>query len=207
MQRPRPRHDSRRGIAVSSERARAAAAAAALALLLAGCGGDDETAGGAADLPGPVPDGTVFRESRAGGLLAPPFTGELLDGTPVRAADLWEERPLVLVFTASWCGRCADVHRETARAVDERDGAIALLGVVAEDDREPALEYADELDLGHPVVVAGERVWLNYAAREPPVVVLVARGGKVLRGWPGGVDGSTLSRRLAELVVAAPEPE
>jgi hypothetical protein len=48
--------------------------------------------------------------------------------------------------------------------------------------------------------VAPEQVWLNYAAREPPVVVLIARGGKVLRGWPGGVARDVLARRLAELV-------
>ena len=176
------------------------------ALLLAGCGGDAEIAGGAGDLPGPVPEGTVFSDSPRGGLPAPPFSAELLDGTSVRGADLWRERPLVLVFTASWCGRCADAHREAARAVDELGGAIALLGIVAEDDREPAIEYAEEVDLGYPVAVASERIWLNYAAREPPVVVLVGRGGKVLRGWPSGVDAGTLSRRLRELV-EAPERE
>jgi thiol-disulfide isomerase/thioredoxin len=146
-----------------------------------------------------VPEGTVFRDPPAGVLAAPPFSAELLDGTPVRAADLWRQRPLMLVFTASWCESCARVHRTVARVVDRRRDAVTLLGIVPEDDREPALDYAAELDLGHPVAVAGERVWLDYAAREPPVVVLVSRGGKVLRGWPGGVEASVLSRRLEEL--------
>ena len=52
-------------------------------------------------------------------------------------------------------------------AVDEHDGAIGLLGIVGEDDVEGGREYAEELDLGHPVAVAGERIWLDYAAREP----------------------------------------
>jgi thiol-disulfide isomerase/thioredoxin len=197
VRRARPRHDYR-DIAVSIEHARAAAAAAALAFLLAGCAGG-KTAGGEDDLPGPVPAGTVFEKPPAKALAAPPFSAELVDGTPVRGVDLWSERPLVLVFTASWCVRCADVHRQAAHAVDERDGAVALLAIVPEDDRDAARDYADELDLGYPVAAAAQRVWLNYAAREPPVVVLVARGGKVLRGWPGGVAASTLSQRLAEL--------
>jgi thiol-disulfide isomerase/thioredoxin len=153
-----------------------------------------------------VPEGTVFKQPPPRALAAPPFSAELVDGTPVHAADLWHERPLVLVFTASWCERCADVHREAASAVDEHDGAVGLLAVVPEDDRDAARDYADELDLGYPVAAAAQRVWLNYAAREPPVVVLVARGGKVLRGWPGGVAASTLSQRLAELF-PAPEPK
>ena len=62
-----------------------------------------------------------------------------------------------------------------------------------------AREYADELRLGHAVAVAPEDVWLSYAAREPPVVVLVGPGGTVLRGWPGGVEASLLDQQLDQL--------
>jgi thiol-disulfide isomerase/thioredoxin len=172
-------------------------ALAALLLSAAGCGGDDETAGGAADLPPPLPD-TVSFESATGGLPARDFTAELVDGTEVTASDLWRDRPVVLVFTASWCERCRGLHREVARVVAAHPGA-ALLGVVGEDDLEGAAEYAEELDLGRPVGSASEQVWLDYAAREPPVVVLVGPGGKVLRGWPGGVDPAVLDEQLDAL--------
>jgi len=174
--------------------------ASAALLLFAGCGGDDgDAAGGAVDLPGPVPAGVSFANPPRSAVDAPDFSVELLDGTPLTASELWQDRPVVLVFTASWCERCRDIHAGVAEAVDAHDGAIALLGVVAEDDVEPAKDYAAELDLGHPVAVASERVWLSYAAREPPVVVLVAKGGKVLRGFPGGVSGDDLAHRLEEL--------
>ena len=166
-----------------------------------GGGGGGDTAGGSADLPGPVPDGVVYAHPPQNALPAPDFSAELLDGTRVDAADLWADRPVVLVFTASWCERCADLHRDVAAAVDEHDGAIALLGVVPEDDAEAARDYADRLDLGRPIASAPERVWLDYAAREPPVV---SRGGKVLRGWSGDVDRDVLARRLDELVVTEP---
>lgn len=168
-------------------------------LLVAACGGSDEVAGGAGDLPEPVPTAVTFAEPPPSALAAPDLTAELLDGTTVTASDLWRDRPLVLVFTASYCERCADIHRQVARAVDEHDGAIALLGVVGTDDVEGGREYAEELDLGHPVAVADERIWLNYAAREPGLVTLVSRGGKVLRGWPGGVTAEELRPRLEEL--------
>jgi peroxiredoxin len=171
-----------------------------LALLaLAGCGGDDEVAGGAGDLPGPVPAGVEFAEPPLEAVAAPDFTGRLLDGASVTASELWRDRPLVLVFTASYCDRCGEAHREAVRAVDEHDGAIGLLGIVGEDDVEGGREYAEELDLGYPVAVASERVWLDYAAREPGLVVLVTRGGRVLRGWPGGATLAQLRPRLEEL--------
>ena len=166
-------------------------------VLAAGCGGDDETAGGAANLPPPLPD-TVSFEPATGGLPAPDFTAELVDGTDVKASDLWQDRPVVLVFTASWCEHCRAVHRDAARVVAEHPGA-ALLGVVAEDDLDAAADYAEELDLGRPVGAASEQVWLDYAAREPPVVVLVGPGGRVLRGWPGGVAPAVLDRQLDAL--------
>jgi thiol-disulfide isomerase/thioredoxin len=166
---------------------------------VAGCGGDDEVAGGAADLPGRVPAGVRFAEAPTGALPAPDFTAELLDGTPVTASELWRDRPLVLVFTASYCERCREIHRAAANAVAVHDGAVGLLGVVGEDDVDDGRDYAEELDLGQPVAVAGERAWLDYAAREPGLVVIVSNGGKVLRGWPGGATAEQLRAPLEGL--------
>lgn len=45
------------------------------------------------------------------------------------------------------------------------------------------------------------RVWLDYAAAEPPQVVLVSKDGRVLRGWPGGVDDEVLRTQIDELAV------
>lgn len=173
------------------------AASCLVLLLIAACGGAAERVpGGAADLPGPLPSGVAFAAAPESALASPDFSGELLDGTPVRASDLWDDRPLVLLFTASWCGRCEEIHREVTAVVDEHGGTIALLAVVAREDANGARQYARELDLGHPVAIADERVWLSYAADEPPLVALIAPGGKIMRGWPGGVDREILAQEL-----------
>jgi thiol-disulfide isomerase/thioredoxin len=177
----------------------------ALAGLLpaAGCGGDSVGAadGGASDLPGQLPEGVAFRAPPSDAPPAPEISTELVDGTPVTASDLWDDRPVVLVFTASWCDRCADVHRRAAEVVDEHEG-VALLGIVPADDAEGAREYAEELELGYPIAVGDEHIWLNYAIREPPAVVLVSSQGKVLRGWPGGVEAPVLASNLDGLVTS-----
>ena len=87
--------------------------------------------------------------------------------------------------------------RGSRRARRRRRGCSACVG---EDDDSGGAEYAEELDLGHPVASAGERVWLNYAAREPGLVVLVAPGGEVVRGWPNGVTAAVLSDALDDLI-------
>src|SRR5687767_12336316 len=70
-------------------------------LVLAACGGDGEVAGGAADLPGPVPAGVEYADPPASALAAPDFAAELVDGTGIRGSDLWADRPCLFVFTAS----------------------------------------------------------------------------------------------------------
>ena len=85
------------------------------------------------------------------------------------------------------------------RASSTSTRAPPCSAIVGPDDADGAQDYAEELRLGHPIAVASEDVWLNYAAREAPVVVLVGPGGKVLRGWPGGVDSAVLDEQLDAL--------
>jgi peroxiredoxin len=209
---------TREGGGASGARVFALFVATALALgallLVAGCTGTGEDAGnrvvshgGAGDLPGPLPEDVSFRKAPRNALDAPDFSAALIDGTSVTASDLWDDRPLVLVFTESGCGECANVQREIAEVVDEHAGAVALLAVVREDDLEGAREYAEVQRLGYPIALGGERVWLNYAAEEPPLVVLIAPGGKVLRGWPGGVDGEDLDAQLDRLYERPPSED
>jgi cytochrome c biogenesis protein CcmG/thiol:disulfide interchange protein DsbE len=139
-----------------------------------------------------------FSSTPPEGVDARDFTAKLMDGTSVRGSDLWKDRAVVLVFTASWCKQCREIHRSAAEVVKRHEGA-ALLGLVPADDGGPARDYAEELDLGDPLGTADDKVWLDFAAREPPVVVLVAPGGKVVRGWPGGVDDAVLDKALEDL--------
>lgn len=168
-------------------------------LVLAGCGGDGEVAGGKGDLPGPVPAGVSYAKPPASALPAPDFSVALVDGSPVRGSELWDDRPYLLVFTASFCNRCREIHRAAAGAVDDQAGAAGLIGIVGTDDTD-ASEYADELDLGYPLASADKRIWRSYAAREPGLVVLVARGGKVVRGWPAPPTEAELADALDRLI-------
>jgi thiol-disulfide isomerase/thioredoxin len=191
------RHDTYQPI-----RAAARALALGLVVLVAAvaCAGDgeDESFGGAEAVPGPVPSDVSFVEDVEGGVPAPDFTTDLVDGTSLTASDLWAERPLVVLFTASWCETCKAEHEKVAEVVAEHEGA-AMLAVVPGDDGEPAAGYAQELEVDHPVAVGDDEIWLDWAAREPPLVVLVAPGGTVVRGWPGGVERQVLAEQLDAL--------
>ncbi|MFI7604587.1 TlpA family protein disulfide reductase [Micromonospora sp. NPDC049366] len=189
---------------------RGAAVLALLGVLTAtACSGGDAPAdprplaGGAAALPGPAPAGLALRPAPTGAPGAPAVTGTLTDGSPVALADLWATRPVVLTFFTSWCALCAqrqDALSELARTYRDR---VVFVGVNTEDTAEDLQTYLREHRVEHPVVVDGDgAIWRSYAVREPPAVVVVAKGGALLRGWPGGVDATELDRRLRELVLA-----
>lgn len=170
-------------------------------LLAAACSGSDSESmrGGAVSLPGPVPEGVSFHDSSEEGVPAPVFTVDLVDGTPLTISDLWGQRPVVLLFTSSWCTHCAEQHVEIAELVASYEDAVALVAVAGQDDHDSLVAYTEQLRLDHPVALEADDAWLKYAVREPPLVALVGPGGRLVRGWPGGVDAATLEAEIEAL--------
>ncbi|MFE9955528.1 TlpA family protein disulfide reductase [Micromonospora sp. NPDC005299] len=189
---------------------RLAAVALAAALAATACSGGDEAptppapvAGGAAALPGPAPAGLALRPAPSGAPGAPAVTGALTDGSPVALAELWADRPVVLVFFTSWCTLCADRQAALGELARRHSDEVVLVGVATEDKPDDVQRYLREHRVEYPVVLdADGAIWRSYAVREPPAVVVIAKGGALLRGWPGGVDAATLDTELARLVLA-----
>lgn len=133
--------------------------------------------------------------------VAPPFTLPLLDGSTFNAASRWKNRPLVVFFLASWCSRCAAQQKDLADVIDEYGDAVDFVGIAAQDKPEALKAWRDKHDVPYPVGIDPDQaIWRRYAVRTPPAVVLIAPGGKLVRGWPGGVDKDTLSAQLDRIV-------
>lgn len=172
----------------------------AMATVLAGCGDAATYDGGKDSLPGPVPEGVRYApvDSEA---KAPPLTLTLLDGTRLDAAMLWRDRPTVVFFLASWCSRCA-TQQKTLAAVGERYGdKVAFVGLAGQDTKEKLRGWLTDKQVGYPVGIDPDlKTWRRYAVRTPPAVVLVAPGGKLMRGWTGGVGREDLELALEAVV-------
>lgn len=171
-----------------------------VAVAVTACSGDEA----GPTLPDAPSSDVVFAPNPPDAPTAPSFSGELTDGTAVEASEVWTDRPVVLLFTASWCGRCAEFHRQVADTVDTYDGDIALIALVDGTD-DGIDDYADEMAGAGTVVVVDTEVWNAYAAEEPPLVALVGPGGALLRGWPGSVDQEVLAAQLDGLFLERSE--
>jgi peroxiredoxin len=175
--------------------------AAFAALLLAGCGGADRpTDGGKDTLPGALPSGVSFAAAGSGAA-APPFSLTLLDGTRVDSARLWRDRPVVLFFFASWCSRCADQQHKLQALVERYRDVVTFVGLGGKDKPAAVRSWLDAHEVTYPVGIDdGLSIWKPYAVRTPPAVILIGPGGKLLRGWTGGVQTDVLAGELAQLV-------
>ncbi|WP_086819826.1 TlpA disulfide reductase family protein [Allokutzneria sp. NRRL B-24872] len=156
--------------------------------------------GGKRSLPGPVPVGVSYPDVK--GVSAPKFTLSLVDGTRVSTEDLWRERPVVLLFFSSWCGKCADAQPEFTALAEKYRDAVAFLGVAGRDTETDLRRYLDEHRVSYPVARddAEQSAGRAFALREPPLVAVVANGGALVRGWPGGTSADAVATELAKLV-------
>jgi thiol-disulfide isomerase/thioredoxin len=163
----------------------------------------DSARGGAAALPDGVPAGVEYRRTDPKAPPAPEFTLSLVDGRRVAVERVWRERPVVLVFFSSWCGPCARDQPAVDALARRYDDAIAFLGVAGEDESQAVGRYLSEHEVPYAVGIdASLDIWRRYAVREPPAVVVIGRGGRLLRGWTGPIDAERLERELERLVVA-----
>lgn len=169
-------------------------------VLVAGCGSGGSYDGGRDSLPGPVPDDVSFApvESTA---VAPPFSLKLLDGTSLDVTTLWRDRPVVIAFLASWCSRCATQQADFASIRGRYGDAVAFVGLAARDKPQPLRTWVSEHEVDYPVGIDPDlAIWRRYAVRTPPAVVVVAPGGKLMRGWPGGASAEEIEAALDEVV-------
>jgi peroxiredoxin len=171
-----------------------------VALLVAGCGGSAAHDGGRDTLPGKLPSGVTFAPAESTAA-APPFSLSLLDGTRVDAASLWKSRPVVVFFFASYCSRCASQQQDLAPLIDDYRDVVTFVGVGGKEKTPAVRAWLDDHDVTYPVGLdATMDTWRRYAVRTPPAVILIAPGGKLERGWPGGVSKDVLADELARLV-------
>lgn len=142
------------------------------------------------------------RSAPSSAVEAPDFELRLLDGSTIEASRLWTERPTVLMFVASWCTPCEEREDEIAKLAGDYEDDVRFVGIAAADDADALGKYVDDHDVGYEVGLDdSQSIWRKYAVREPPAVVLVAKGGKLVKGWPGGLAPKELDAQIRRWLV------
>lgn len=126
----------------------------------------------------------------------PEFTLPDLSGAQRHVSE-WDDRALLINFWATWCAPC---RREIPRLIDAQaaygDDGLQVIGI-ALDDRDAARQYAREMAINYPVLIAGPGgIELTKAYGEDfgalPYTVLVAPDGRILESHTGELQPSQL---------------
>lgn len=145
--------------------------------------------------------GTTFVAAPSTAPPAPAFELELLDGSRLDLAEQWRDRAVVLVFFESWCELCARQQADITALSEEYRDTVLFVGVGHESTRADATAFQREHDIDYPVGLdASGEVWRRYRVDEPPLVALVSKGGRLVRGWPGGT--TELGQQIQRFLVA-----
>jgi peroxiredoxin len=173
----------------------------AAAIVLSGCADAPSTPG---QLPGPVPAGVTFHEAPDSAPTAPVFTLELLDGRQLDLAEQWTQRPVVLVFFESWCTRCQEQQAGINEVAEQYRDVVLFVGIASQSEPAAVEQYVSDTDLTYPVGIDPTgRTALQYAVAEPPLVALISKDGRLLRGWPEGISGPALREHIDQEAVQA----
>jgi peroxiredoxin len=181
------------------------AALVAVLVLAGGCSTkkkEPPVPGGRQALPAAaVPAGVTFPAASAASPTAPDFHVSLVDGTAVSGSGLWADRPVLLYFFDTWCRPCAAERAGLDSLASRYRDVAVVLGVVGDEQAATVRHYLIAHPVSYPVAIdASRQVWLRYAAAEPPMAALISKGGRLVRGWPGGTTTAVLQTALDQLV-------
>jgi peroxiredoxin len=117
------------------------------------------------------------------GEAAPDFKLTTLDGQPITGTDFTGEKPLMLVFWATWCPVCKkEIPRINQMAADFGPKGLAVLAVNVgvNDSAAKAMAYRDKYDLDYPVAFdAGSKVTRAFGVAGTPTILIMDKNGIV----------------------------
>lgn len=137
------------------------------------------------------------------GDLAPDFTSEDVHGNKISLSDFWDEKPVLLVFWATWCGYCAKELPDLKAFVNEHQDKIQAMIVDSGEPRETIREYIEEKEINFLMLLDEDRkIWSRYFVRGTPSHFFVSSQGKIAAFRPGLAskeDLETMMIMLTEL--------
>ncbi len=133
----------------------------------------------------PVSDPMWERSKALGGRPAPAFAlGDTRGGTQT-LATLAKNGPVAIVFTKDGCPCSMESQPFFNGLAQAFTGRATFLGVIDSDLRVATL-YQENFKVPYAMALAGDqRVFADYDAKRSVYVTLVAKGGQIVRQWPG----------------------
>lgn len=130
--------------------------------------------------------------------LAPDFTLSELGGGQVTLSEFRGQKPVLLVFWASWCGYCRqEVPRANALRRMHSTDDLEILGVNLQESEQTAAAFATKLNFGYRVIMdsRGDVANLYHVQGLPTMILIDAQGQAIAKAHTLGPELNEIIRR------------
>jgi cytochrome c biogenesis protein CcmG/thiol:disulfide interchange protein DsbE len=135
-----------------------------------------------------------------------PMTLDRLDGSGPLSLDEFQGKVVVVNFWASWCvPSCRDEHPHLISTAAAYGDAVQFIGVVFQDEPEPASRFLDQLGWGSGyeyVLDPGSRAAVEFGVFGVPETFFLNREGLLVDKIAGPVTTTSLTEAIEAILAA-----
>lgn len=132
--------------------------------------------------------------------LAPDFISEDVFGKRVALSDFRNQKPVLLIFWATWCGYCAQELPDLKTFTQKHQAQVQVLAVASGETKPTIKEYIQEKEVNFTILLDEQKeIWNTYLVRGTPAHFLIDQEGKIITLIPGLATMSDLEIMLSML--------
>jgi len=134
--------------------------------------------------------------------LAPDFEAEDVYGNKFVLSDFQGQKPVLLIFWATWCGYCAKELPDLKAFTQRYREAIQIIAVVSGEPGPTIKEYIQKKEVNFLILADDQRkIWNQYLVRGTPSHFLIDQDGKIVMLLPGLASLANLEVMLSMVQV------
>lgn len=118
--------------------------------------------------------------------LAFDFVAEDVDGNKISLSDFRNQKPVLLIFWATWCGYCAQELPDLKTFTKKHENEIQVITVASGESKETIKNYIREKEVNFLMLLdETKKIWNQYLVRGTPSHFLIDKEGKIVTLRPG----------------------
>ena len=141
--------------------------------------------------------GLLANDNLGIGSLAPDFTLQDIEGNQVILSSFRGEKPVLLVFWATWCKFCAEELPGLKEFAENHKEDIQVIVIPSGEVKRTIKEYIAEKNINFLMLLdETKEIWNDYGVRGTPAHFLINKEGKIAVKKPGFSNLDNLEKML-----------
>ncbi len=137
---------------------------------------------------------------------APSFNGETVSGQEISLASLYNEKPVILDFWATWCPNCRRDMPKLSKLASKYKDDITVLGVNLQEDNGSINEFNNKFGIGFDSIIDAGNIARSYGVAYTNTHVLIDSSGNIVDIISGDIAEANFTRLIASSTLKPTTP-